>query len=181
MAFPQPLARCSWVQMSLQGGCVGASWRVWGHQAHTRPTQTVGRAHLCVITKYTSVPRGAPHLKPHQEDPSAAPLWGCSQGWARTARHRGDTRADSPCWGSCGFHLSKMFPWTGSLSPSCCRGLPPCPGTDHRATCCRGSSVFLLGSQMLAARQAKGELGCACYLEAPPDECSDGRRFVSLI
>lgn len=54
-------------------------------------------------------------------------------------------------------------------------------GAEHRATRCWGGSVFLLESQILAARQAKCELSSTCYLKAPPDECSDSRRFVSLI
>lgn len=100
-------------------------------------------------------------------------------------KHRcgADTQGQQPELGSCGFHLSKVFPWTCSLSPSCCRellsgrGLPPCKAQSTEPRCCWGGSVFLLESQMLAACQAKGELGSTCSLEAPPDECSGGRRL----
>lgn len=121
--------------------CVGASWLVLGHQAHIHPTQTVGTAHPWVITKY----RGAPHLKPHREETQTASLWGCSRGWTHIARHRADTKANSPCWRSRGFHLSKTFPWASSSSPSCCRGLPPCQAQITEPHAARAAPSSTLG------------------------------------
>lgn len=116
------------------------------------------KAHLCPGEHNT--------WSPSWEDPCAAPLWAC------TARHRVDTRADGPNWGSCEFHLTKMFPWSVSSSHSSCRGLPPCQVQ---------SPICLLWFQMLAARQAKGALSSTCYLEVLSDECSHSRRFVYLV
>lgn len=101
--------------------------------------------------------------------------------WAHTARRKADTRADSPCWGLCGFHLSKTFPWNRLVVPLLLQGTATLPGAEHRAMSCQGGSAFLLGSQTLAAHRAKAELSSARYLEAPPDEFSDGSRSVSLI
>lgn len=158
MAFPQPPASRCWVQMSLQGSCTGASRLIFGapgsHLLCTKggESQPTGNNNGHLSAQGSTAPETV------LRRPPAAVLWGCSQGWACTTGHKADTRANRPCWGLCGFHLSKTFPWTSSSPCSCCRGLPgtagDCHPARHRATRRQGGSVFLLRSQMLAARQS---------------------------
>lgn len=127
-----------------------------GHKTHSDLHKQWGepspvqwqRTHLC--------PGEHSPWSPIWEDLCAALLWGCSQGMAS---QRAAPEPTALSWGSCGFHLTKTFPWRVSLSHSCCRGLPPCQVQ---------SSSCLLRFQMLAARQAKGALSSTCYLEVAP-------------
>lgn len=140
-----------------------------GHKAHTDLHYQWGEPSPVQWQRTPLCPGQHNPWSPGWEGPCAALLWGCSQGMAR---HRAAPELTALCWGSCGFHLTKMFPWRVSSPHSCCRGLPPCQVQ---------SSTCLLRFQMLPAHQAKCALSSTCYLEVAPDECSDCRRFVSLI
>lgn len=141
MAFPQPFASCCWVQTSLRCGSLGASRLVLGHQAYTPPYTNSAESPPMGNNKVRLCAQGSTTPGTPPRRPLCSTAMGLFRGpwahgrWAHTARRKADTRADSPCWGLCGFHLSKTFPWTGSSSPSCCRGLPPCQGqsTEPRA------------------------------------------------
>lgn len=143
MALPRPLTGCWQVQITLKGGCAGAWGLVLGHKAHTDLHKQWGEPSP-VQWQRTPVPRAAKHLKPQLRRSLCSSSLGLLPGLGVHGRHGADTRA---YWGSCGFHLTKMFPWRVSASHSCCRGLPPCQVQ---------SSICLLRFQMLAARQAKG-------------------------
>lgn len=61
--------------MSLPGWLSGCIMAGCGAPSSHPSTRTAERVHPWVITKYTSLPRGAPWLKRHQKDPRTALLW----------------------------------------------------------------------------------------------------------
>lgn len=169
---------CYWVQTSLQGGimcgCIMAGFGAPGsHPPYTNSGDSppMGNNKVQRSTTPETPPRRNPDSTAVGLFPGLDP-YRKAQSW-----HQSQQPVLALAWVSPEQNVS-LGKLIVSLLP---QGTATLPGADHRATCCQGSSVFHLGSQLSAACQAEGELGTAYYLKAPCDGCGDGRRLVSLI